>query len=146
KAITLDPKSSSPVMALGVFYARQRQLQEADQQFRRAIELDPKNPSPYGAQARVYVAEGKENDAVEVLKQAKQALSDNSDGYRMLGEFYVQSGKMDKALEEYASLYRDHPKDRRVIMSYIQLLIENNRLDEATMLNDKVLKENPNAT
>ena len=130
-------------MALGAFYAGQHRFPEAEEQFQHAIELDPKNPAPRRDLARVYLADGKENDAVEVLKQAKQALGDNSDGYRMLGEFYIQTGKMDKALEEFASLYHDHPKDLQVSTNYVQVLIAANRLEEATKINDQVLNENP---
>jgi tetratricopeptide (TPR) repeat protein len=146
QAIALGPKSPAPAMALGAFYAGQRRFQEAEQQFRNAIGLDPKSPAARAALARVYLADEKENDAVEVLKQAKQAFSGNSDGYRMLGEFYAQSGQMDKAIEEYASLYHDHPKDLQVSLNYLQLLIGTNRLEEATKLNDKILNENPKST
>ena len=131
---------------MGTFYARQRRFPEAEQQFRHAIGLDPNNPASRGALARVYLADGKENDAEEVSKEAKQALSGNSDGYRMLGEFYVQTGQIDKALEEYASLYHDHPKDSRVSINYVQILIATNHLEEATKLNDQALNENPKST
>ena len=44
KAISLDPKSPTPSMALGAFYAGQRRFPEAEEQFRHAIELDPNEP------------------------------------------------------------------------------------------------------
>ncbi|MFZ0420069.1 MAG: tetratricopeptide repeat protein, partial [Candidatus Sulfotelmatobacter sp.] len=52
------------------------------------------------------------------------------------------NGDLDKATAEYASLYSDHPKNALVKRNYIQLLILKNRLDEATKLNDELLKAN----
>jgi tetratricopeptide (TPR) repeat protein len=61
----------------------------------------------------------------------------------MLGDFYFANGDLDKATTEYASLFSDHPRDLKVKKNYIQLLILKNRLDEATKLNNEVLKANP---
>jgi Flp pilus assembly protein TadD len=63
----------------------------------------------------------------------------------MLGDFYFANGDIDKATTEYAALYRDHLGDMTVRQNYIQLLILKNRLDEATRLNDDILKVNPQA-
>ncbi len=43
---------------------------------------------------------------------------------------------------EYASLYSDHPKDLLVKKNYTQLLILKNRLEEATKLDNEILKAN----
>lgn len=143
KAISLDRKSVNPVMALAAFYGRQRRFQEAKQECQHAIELDPKDPAPRRDLALVYLAERNEDGAIEVLKQAKRALGDNPEGYRMLGDFLIRTRQVAKALDEYASLYKEHPKDAAVKRNYILLLIERYRLDEATKLNDEVLKRNP---
>src|SRR5581483_4467654 len=50
---------------------------------------------------------------------------------------------LDKAVDEYASVYHDHPKDLQVKKNYIQLLIVKNRLDDATRLNGEILKASP---
>jgi predicted Zn-dependent protease len=60
----------------------------------------------------------------------------------MLGYFYA-AWDLDKAVSEYSSLYSDHPKDIQVKKNYIQLLILKNRVEEATKLNDEVLKTSP---
>ena len=62
KAISLDPKSSTPAIALGNCYAGEHRLPEAEEQFQHATESDQKNPSPRGDLAWVYWADGKEND------------------------------------------------------------------------------------
>ncbi len=142
KAADLDPKAMNAQLALGGFYERRNRMPEAEQQFKHAIELAPKDPAPREALVRLYMAEGKKADAEAFLKQAKIDLSDIPEGYRLLGDFYFANGDLDKATAEYASLYSDHPKNALVKRNYIQLLILKNRLDEATKLNDELLKAN----
>jgi tetratricopeptide (TPR) repeat protein len=60
----------------------------------------------------------------------------------MLGDFYFTFGQVDKAMAEYESLYQEHPNDLRVKKNYVQLLIIKDRIDEATQLNDEILKKN----
>src|SRR5258708_1654609 len=61
----------------------------------------------------------------------------------MLGDFYFANNELDKATAEYEALYHDHSKDLQVKKNYIQLLILKNHLDEATKLNDEILKSTP---
>src|SRR5258706_12368146 len=61
----------------------------------------------------------------------------------MLGDFHFAKGDLDKAPSEYSIFYGEHPKDIQVNKNYVQLLILKNRLDEASKLNNEVLKSNP---
>jgi len=143
KATEVDPKAMNAQLALGGFYQTRNRLPEAEQQFKRAIEADPKNPTPRAAYVRLLMQEGKKADIESFLRQTKNDLSNNPDGYRLLGDFYFASGDLDKATNEYTSLNHDHPKDLQVKKNYIQLLILKNRLDEATKLDNEILKGNP---
>jgi cellulose synthase operon protein C len=143
KATEVDPKAMNAQLALGGFYQSRNRLPEAEQQFRHAIAVDPSNPGPRAALVRLLMQEGKKSETEAFLEQTKKDLADNSEGYRMLGDFYFASGDLDKAVAEYGSLYNDHPKDPQVKKNYIQLLILKNRLDEATKLNNEILKVNP---
>jgi tetratricopeptide (TPR) repeat protein len=141
KAIAVDPKSLSAQLLLGGFYQSHNHLPEAEQQFRHAIDLDPKSPNPRVALARLLMQEGKKDETEAFLRQTKKDLSDNPEAYRMLGDFYA-TWDVDKATAEYSSLYNEHPKDIQVKKNYIQLLILKSRLDEATKLDDEILKSN----
>jgi cellulose synthase operon protein C len=142
KAAERGPKVMNVQLALGGFYQSRNRLPEAEQQFKHAIEVDPKDPAPRAAYVRLLMTEGKKPDAEAFLKQVKNDFPDNSEGYRMLGDFYFANGDLDHATEEYSSIYSAHPKDAQVKKNYVQLLILKNRLDEATKLDDQLLKEN----
>jgi cellulose synthase operon protein C len=143
KAIQVDPKSMNAQLLLGGFYASHNRLAEADQQFKHAIEMDPKNPAPRAALVPVLMQEGKKDEIESFLRQTKKDLSDNPEGYRMLGDYYYAVGDLDKAVAEFSSLHEQHPKDIRAKKNYVQLLILKNRLQEATQLNNEILKSNP---
>lgn len=143
KAAELDPKAMNAQLALGGFYQSQNRLAEAEQQFHHAITVDPSDPAPRQALVRLLMAEGKKDEIESFLRQTKSDLSNNSVGYRMLGDYYFASGDLDKATTEYASLYDQHPRDPQVKKNYIQLLILKNRLDDASKLNNEILKSEP---
>lgn len=144
QAVSVDPKSMNAQLALGSFYQAHNRLPEAEQQFRHAaVEVDPKNPSPRAALVRVLMLEGEREQAESFLRLTKKDLPDTSEAYSMLGDFYFALNDFDKATTEYASLFKDHPKDPKVKRNYIQLLILKNQLDEATRLNDEILKTSP---
>lgn len=143
KAADLGPRAMNAQLALGSFYQSRNQMAEADRQFHHAIDIAPKDPTPRAALVRLMMNTGRKAEIEAFLKQTKIDIPDNSEGYRMLGDFYFASGNLDQATAEYSSLNAAHPKDMLVKKNYIQLLILKNRLDEATKLNDEILKTNP---
>jgi Flp pilus assembly protein TadD len=142
-AVAVDPKSVSPLIALGGYYLQYNRYAEAQQQFLHAKDLEPTNPEVWSDLARVQLAQGKMADAEHIMQQAKQELSRDPKGYRLLGDFYLSTNQVDKALAEYASLYHDHPDDLAVEKNYIQVLIIKGQIEEATKLNDGLLKKRP---
>jgi len=143
KAAEIAPNSMNAQLALGGFYQSRNRFPEAEQQFRKAISTDVKDPAPRAALVRLMMAEGKRGEVETFLKETKAAFPGNSEGYRMLGDYYFATGDLDKATAEYGSLFNDHPRDLLVKKNYIQLLILKNRLDDATKLNDQILKASP---
>ena len=143
RAAEVAPKAMNAQLALGGFYQARGRFPEAEQQYRKAISTDMKDPAPRAALARLLMMEGKPAETEAFLKETKAAFPDTPEGYRMLGDYYFASGNLDQATAEYGSLFKDHPHDSQVKKNYIQLLILKNRLDEATKLNDEILKANP---
>ena len=142
KALQLDPKSVIARKTLGDFYEELQRWDDAEQQYRLAMQADPTNYLPVATLARLMVVRGRRADAEQLLQQAKKTLHDNPDGYRLLGDFYFALGDVDKASDEFASLSRQYPKDKRLKRDYVQILILRNKLDDATKLNNEILKEN----
>jgi tetratricopeptide (TPR) repeat protein len=91
----------------------------------------------------VYMNQGQDSLAEKVLTETKEQLRDDPAAYRMLGDYYLGRGANEKALAEFSSLATQHPKDPQVRKTYIQLLVLNQRVDEAAALNNELLKRAP---
>ena len=143
RALDLDPKSTAPLLALASFYQQTGRWSDAERQLRHAIQLDPTDASPRAALSRLFLTQNRRSDAEQVLVQAKAEMGGNPEGYRMLGEYYLSLGDTDKALDEFASLHRDHPKDRQVEDNYIQLLLMKDKVTDAEHLNNAILETHP---
>jgi tetratricopeptide (TPR) repeat protein len=141
KAQSVDPKSTLAYMTLGSFYQQQKRWPDAEKQFQTAIEVAPKDSVSRAALARLYFAQGQVAQAEKVLTDAKEQLSDQPAAYRMLGDTYLARGDIAKAIAEFGALAAKYPNDLQVRRTYIQLLIMNNRLDEAEKLTADVLKK-----
>jgi cellulose synthase operon protein C len=142
--ITLNPAATQAYLLLGAFYQSNGRFTDAEAQFRKAIEVGPSSVEPRAAMVRLYLAEGKKSQAEDLAKQARHDLPDDPVAYRMLADFYFTTGDFDKAMAEYAALCQQHPKDLELKKAYIQLLIQQNRWDEAEKLNNDLLKQDPN--
>jgi tetratricopeptide (TPR) repeat protein len=143
KAQSLDSASITPVLSLGTFYQRQKRWSDAEVQFRAAISLDSKSIVARGALAGLYMAEGQDLLVEKVLSDVKQDFHEQPAAYRMLGDYYLTRRDGHKALAEFGILSAEHQSDLAVRKTYIQLLILNRRIDEASKLNDWIMEKTP---
>ena len=131
------------LIELGRFYERQQRWDDAQKQFQAAITAYPQDPGPRTMLARLYLNHGQKDMAEQVLRDASATITKNPMGYRMLGDFYLGQGETDKAAPEFARLHTQYPKDIGVTKTYIEILFLQNHLDDATKLNDAILKNSP---
>jgi len=143
QAKALDSAGITATMTLGGFYEQQRRWAPAAEEFQSAITRAPNNPMPRAALASVYMNQGQNALAEKTLVETKEQLKDDPAAYRMLGDYYLGRGENSKALTEFSALASQHPKDRQVRKTYIQLLVLNHRIDEAASLTDDLLKNAP---
>src|ERR1700722_4636036 len=146
KVLEFTPKYTPNSEALAVLYENAGRWADAEMQLRYAITLEPKRLEPRDWLARLYYSQQRYAEAENVMIQAKKDLSEDGDHYRILGEYYNNVGDGDKALAEFASISKDHPEDLRTKEDYIRLLLSHERYDEASKLNDAILKGSPNDT
>jgi len=146
KALELDPKFAPAMEALAVVYQNTGRGADAEKQLKQAIEVQPQSLLPRQYLARFYYTQNRKANAEQVMIQAKKDLGDQGGPYRVLGDYYASTGDLNKATAEFASLTREHPKDLKVKESYIELLLSQNKREEATKLNNQILKENPKET
>jgi cellulose synthase operon protein C len=146
KAVSVNGGFLPARLLLGQFYQQQQRWPESEQQYKAAIAAVPGSPVPRAQLARLYLAQNRKDDAERTVADAKKAIGTDPLGYRMLGDYYVGIGDLQKALVEYASLSEEHPQDVSVRRIYIQLLLLQNRVEQANTLNEQILKANAKDT
>jgi cellulose synthase operon protein C len=146
KALEIDPKFVPAIEALAIIYQGTSRGAEAEKLIKQVIELEPKSLQPRQALARLFYLQNRKADAEQVMIKAEKDLSDQAGLYRVLGDYYASTGDVNKAAAEFASLTKEHPKDFQVKEAFVELLLAQNKLHEATELDDEILKENPKDT
>lgn len=142
QAIAVDPKMTDAMLLLADVYEQQGRAEDAKQLILQAVSAAPAEVPPRTALVRFHLRQNQQAQAEDSMRQAAKDLPDTSEIYRLLGDFYWSRGENEKALAEYQRLLKEHPKDRAVRAGLVQLLIANNRLDEAAKLNDEILSKN----
>jgi tetratricopeptide (TPR) repeat protein len=143
KALLIDPKFVPAVESLAALYQKDGRTANAEDLLKRGIELDPKDFKARQNLAEFYLSQNRKADAEQVIYQAKNDLSDQPNMYRVLGDYYVGTGELDKAAVEFAALSKQRPKDLNIREDFIELLLRQNKVDEADRLNDVILSANP---
>ena len=146
KALAVNAKFVPAIESLAAIYQNTGRRDEATKLLEQAIDLDPKDVKPRRYLARLYWLRNQRVDAEQVMIRAKEDLGREGDLYRVLGDYYNDVGEGDKALAEFTSISKEHPQDLRTKEDYIQLLLSHDKLDEATRLNDAILKNTPRDT
>ena len=148
KAAELGPKNVNAQLALGMFYQSRNRIPEAEQQFKHAIEVDPKDPEAR-AHLAVQPADGgkaRKPEAEAYLIREPRTTSRTIPRATACWAISISptTNSTRPPAGHTSRCYRDHPRrDIQVKKNYVQLLILKNRLDEATKLNDEILKAAP---
>jgi len=143
KALLIDPKFVPAIESLAALYQKDGRTADAEDLLKRGIQLDPRSFKARRNLAEFYVSQNRKADAEQVINQAKNDLSDQPNMYRVLGDYYVETGDLDKAAAEFAVLSKQRPKDLNLREDFVELLLRQNKVDEATRLNDEILSANP---
>jgi adenylate cyclase len=144
KAISLDPKDSSPYARLGYLYAMKRDYDKAIAEGEKAVALDPG-----GADAHAWLAQSlnfadKPKDAISQFEKAIR-LNPNGPAWYFLnfGNSYRLTGQYQEAITQYKKALRISPNN---IMAHLQLAGTYSLLgrdEEARAEAEEVLRINP---
>jgi tetratricopeptide (TPR) repeat protein len=143
KALAINPKFVPALELLAILDQVAGHGTEAENLLKEEILLDPKNLKPRQLLAQFYLSQSRKADAEQVMIQAKKDLAGEGTMYRVLGEYYFNIGELDKATAEFSALSKQRPNDLNLKLDYIDLLLREKKVEEASKLNDEVLKANP---
>ncbi len=144
KAVEVGSDATGAQLALGLYYQARGRFSEAEQQFRHAIGTDPKSPEARASIEPPLLVSRQENRGGGSCSAGQARLAKQLRWLPHAGRLLrTVSATLTKPPPNTPPSTRSIPKIIQVKKNYIQLLIQQNRLDEARKLDDEILKAQP---
>jgi tetratricopeptide (TPR) repeat protein len=143
KAVATDPKSLQANIDLANFYHLQNKLPEAQEVLQAGIQKNPDAPELYIDLANMLSNAGKNTDADGVLDRLRKQIPKSPEATIAIGGYYAERGDVDKALAEYQRGLSIAAGNLDIEKRMEELCLKSNRTDEASKLDDQIMKQAP---
>jgi Tfp pilus assembly protein PilF len=131
--LKLDRNLSDAYTGAGKCYAKLKNSEEAEKNYKKAIDLNSKAPAPYILLAEILINRKENTKALELLKDAHSKFPNDPKIAVMLGDIYYTNGESDLALEAYRAIKTKSCLSKDSIQRFGSLL-ENDAPKEAVDL------------
>ncbi|MDO8494174.1 MAG: tetratricopeptide repeat protein [Deltaproteobacteria bacterium] len=115
QAAALDPLADEAFVEIGIFYVRQKYLQEAREAFAQAINVNPKNEKAHLHLGSIDLEEKNLEEAVEHFQKAKAVNPNEPEAPYNLGVTYLEMGSTEKARKEWEYVLKIAPSYPRAL-------------------------------
>ncbi|MDB5240051.1 MAG: tetratricopeptide 1 repeat-containing protein [Spirosoma sp.] len=142
KAHTLDKENKFYALLLAELYVKQKRYGEAEELYEAVVKKSADN-AEYGVElAAIYLFDEKPDKALDTYTKVERELGMNEEITRQKQRIYLKQNKIDKAIEEAEKLVLSEPGDPDYLLEGAELLIANDRSDQAISWIDRALKLN----
>lgn len=124
KALSLDPLNISALMNLGVLFFNAGHVNKAGAHFDKVIAIVPRHQDALLGKALVYSAQGEAQHALQTLETLNKSFGDNP-----------------LVLENIANIAKEHLKDYRLAMKYVEKILALKRTDRNSLESAVSLKQ-----
>ena len=143
KAVATDPKSLQAIIDLAHLYRLQNKLPEAQEVLQAGIQNNPDAPQLYVDLAHMLSNAGKHTDADEVLDRLRKQMPKSPEAAIAIAGYYAERGDVDKALAEYQRGRSIAAGNLDIEKRMEELYLISNRTDEASKLDNQIMKQAP---
>ncbi len=142
KAHGLDGSNKFYSLLLAELYVKQKRYSEAEELYENLLKKGAEN-AEYGVElAAIYLFDDKPDKALDTYNRVERELGLNEEITRQKQRIYLKQNKIDKAVEEAEKLVASEPGDPDYLLEGAELLIANDRPDQAIGWIDRALKLN----
>lgn len=142
KAYSLDRENKFYLLLLAELYVKQKRYGEAEELYEALVKKGPEN-AEYGVElAAIYLFDEKPDKALNAYNNVEKELGLNEEITHQKQRIYLKQNKIDKAVEEAEKLVASEPGDPDYLLEGAELLIANDRIDQAISWIDRALKLN----
>jgi len=143
QAVATDPKSLQANMDLADFYRLQNQLPQAQAALQAGILNNPDAPQLYVVWADMLSNSGKITEADGILNKLRNQMPKSLEATIAIGDYYAQRRDLDKALAEYQRGLSISAGNLDIEKRMEELYLSSNRTDEASKLDEQLMKQAP---
>lgn len=142
KAYSLDGTNKFYALLLAELYVKQKRYGEAEELYETLLKKSTEN-AEYGVElAAIYLFDEKPEKALDTYNKVERELGLNEEITRQKQRIYLKQNKVDKAIGEAEKLVASDPADPDFLLEGAELLIANDRPDQAITWIDRALKLN----
>lgn len=139
-----DPKALSVYDALFVMYTRMNRPADAERILKSKVENNPKAADVHLQLAAYYFAAKNRPEMMAALNKVSSNTTDFPQGELLVGDFFLRIRDLDASLLHYQEGMKRNPKDKHLYQKrMIEVMVKQNKKDEAQQLVADILKEDP---
>ncbi|HYP06506.1 MAG TPA: tetratricopeptide repeat protein, partial [Bryobacteraceae bacterium] len=139
-----DPKALAIYDALFMHYMRSQRLPDAERILKSKVDNNPKVADPYLQLAAHYYSMKQRPEMMAVLQRLSSNSKDFPKAEMLVGDFFLRIRDLDQALAHYQEGAKRTPADKHAYQKrLVEVLVKQNKKDEAQQLVTEILKEDP---
>jgi tetratricopeptide (TPR) repeat protein len=139
-----DPSALAVYDALFLQYMRTNRLPDAERILKSKVENNPKVADAYLQLAAHYYSLKKQPEMQAVLQKLSSNTTDFPQSQIMVGDFFLRTRDLNSAMMHYQEGIKRQPKEKHTYQKrVIEVLVKQNKKDEAQQLVTEILKEDP---
>jgi len=140
QAYELDKSNKFYALLLAELFVKQKRYGEAEKLYESLLKQNADNME-YGVElAAIYLFDDKPEKALDTYNRVERALGLNEEITRQKQRIYLKQNKVDKAVEEAERLVANEPGDPDYLVEGAELLMANDRDDQAVGWLERALK------
>lgn len=143
KALKLDDTNKYYYLLLAQLYEKERRYQQASKVYLELLKKRPDDIEAYFDLASIYIYQGKYDDAIRAYEKVEKTYGINEEITRQKQQIYLKQNKLDEAIREGQKLVKEQPGETGPVISLAELLISNNRAEQAQPLLEEIVATNP---
>lgn len=129
---------------LAELYTKQTKYKEAADIYQKLIKKYPSEIENYFDLSEIYLLQEKYNDAIKVYNEIEEEIGVSEEVSRQKQLIYLQLNKVDDAIKEGNKLISSEPMETGFVIQQAQMLISNERYEQAQKMLNDALRQSPN--
>ncbi len=142
KAVKGEEGNKFCMKFLAEIYQKQRRFKEAVDLYEKIAEKFPNDIDNYFDLSNLYIAQEKYSEAINIYNKIERTIGLSEEITHQKQLIYLKQNKLEKAIEEGDKLIASEPSDETYVIKQAQILISNERNEQALGLLQQALKKN----